>query len=311
VVDLDGLVAWNNLGRNLVFADANLDPLAIFGETAFPDDDETSQYDLDLHAIAGDAEHIVALNHLGMLRVFNRADVRAGRAAPLATLQAVEDSERMVMAAGRLWFSTDHGLLASPPLGEFLRSMPRPESEDRVALPLAAAFPALGKVTAIHAGASFLALGSEGSVSLYRWSSLAPVWQAVVDVIPAWVGCDERRLFVAGPPPAPEVDDHDWNSLDAGVLFAFDLQGGALIYARPFAPAIAWGNGGVALALENGRIHAVDRRGQVHTFAAGDGARVNVTDPLADRSLGIAHACSVSDRLVFGFNRAGYRLFHY
>ncbi len=51
LVSLGSRCAWNNLGRNVVFADASLRPLAIFGDTMFPEDDEASQFDLDIHAI--------------------------------------------------------------------------------------------------------------------------------------------------------------------------------------------------------------------------------------------------------------------
>ena len=51
LVALDGLVCWNNLGRNVVFADPTLRPRAVFGTTLFPGEDEPSQYDLDVHAV--------------------------------------------------------------------------------------------------------------------------------------------------------------------------------------------------------------------------------------------------------------------
>lgn len=51
VASLGDLVAWNNLGRNIVFADRELRPLAVFGSTRFGDQDELSQYDLDIHAV--------------------------------------------------------------------------------------------------------------------------------------------------------------------------------------------------------------------------------------------------------------------
>ena len=50
VVALDGLSAWSNLGRNVVFAGPDLRPRAVFDESVFTDD-EASQYDLDVHAI--------------------------------------------------------------------------------------------------------------------------------------------------------------------------------------------------------------------------------------------------------------------
>ena len=51
MVALGDLICWNNLGRNVVFADRRFRPRAVFGQTLFPDQDEPSQYDLDIHAI--------------------------------------------------------------------------------------------------------------------------------------------------------------------------------------------------------------------------------------------------------------------
>src|SRR6202034_4297021 len=72
LVSLGEGCAWNNLGRNVVFADASLRPLAVFGDTLFPEDDEASQFDLDVHAVVGlgHAGQIAVLNHLGTVRIF-------------------------------------------------------------------------------------------------------------------------------------------------------------------------------------------------------------------------------------------------
>ena len=83
VADLGNLVAWNNLGRNVVFANRQWQPVAVFGTTSFPHDDELSQYDLDVHAIlvlAGDGDGdgdglVVTLNHLGSVLAFAGAEL--------------------------------------------------------------------------------------------------------------------------------------------------------------------------------------------------------------------------------------------
>ena len=72
------LYAWNNLGRNVVFASPDCRPLAIFDQTQFPDEDELSQFDLDVHAILEIPRRdvIVVLNHLGLLRAFRRSEIQ-------------------------------------------------------------------------------------------------------------------------------------------------------------------------------------------------------------------------------------------
>src|SRR5580692_9945184 len=73
IVSLGSQCAWNNLGRNVVFADASLRPIAIFGDTMFPEDDEASQFDLDIHAIVelADTGQFAVLNHLGSVSIFD------------------------------------------------------------------------------------------------------------------------------------------------------------------------------------------------------------------------------------------------
>ena len=40
VVALERQCAWNNLGRNVVFASRSFQPEAVFDQTSYPDDDE-------------------------------------------------------------------------------------------------------------------------------------------------------------------------------------------------------------------------------------------------------------------------------
>src|ERR1700674_6076283 len=79
VVALRDLACWNNLGRNVVFADRQFRPSAVFGQTLFPDQDEPSQYDLDIHAVLGLPELglVLVLNHLGCVRGFRRRELLA------------------------------------------------------------------------------------------------------------------------------------------------------------------------------------------------------------------------------------------
>ena len=90
VVALDGSWAWNNLGRNVVFAGEDFRPRAVFDESVFSED-EPSQYDLDVHAILDvpSAGIVVTLNHFGMVRAFSSDDIR--RPGPLRRIAPVVD----------------------------------------------------------------------------------------------------------------------------------------------------------------------------------------------------------------------------
>ena len=104
VVVLGDLTCWNNLGRNVVFADGRCRPRAVFGRTLFPGQDEPSQYDLDIHAILDlpDRDLVLVLNHLGCLRGFRRSELVAPGplrpVEPLVTTSFAADVERTVLA---------------------------------------------------------------------------------------------------------------------------------------------------------------------------------------------------------------------
>ncbi len=322
VAELGDLVAWNNLGRNIVFADRAFRPLSIYDETAFPAQDEPSQYDLDVHAILRPAgtDWVLALNHLGTLRVFRASKLRAPaadrRARPVAEMHFVEDAERVVAAGGRLLASRPGsegvgGLLVSAPVGPELRSGE---------LPADTALESWPQVTGLDAwtspsGEAWIAVGAgrrvgiapltNGRVGRSRWEVDIP-WRC------AWLSWNAPLLWVAGSEPGtPDVGDDDWDRLRGGGLLAFRLEDGRLMLQRPFERDLAWGNGGVALCVHNGAICALDRIGALHAFRARDGRFLGSSAPLSSGSLGIAHVAAAGGAVIAGFNRAGYRLFAY
>ena len=103
---LDGLGAWSNLGRNVVFVGPDLRPRAAFEESVFTDD-EASQYDLDVHAILDvpGVGLVLTLNHYGMVRAFDGDQVaalgRTLRVTPI-TQDFAADVERYVIVGERL-----------------------------------------------------------------------------------------------------------------------------------------------------------------------------------------------------------------
>ena len=75
-----------------------------------------------------------------------------------------------------------------------------------------------------------------------------------------------------------------------------------------FSEDLAWGNGGVAVVLVPGALCGIGRRGQLYMFDTRDGTPLTTSAPIADASLGIAHAAAAGDQVLYGFNRGGYRL---
>jgi hypothetical protein len=339
VVALGELLCWNNLGRNVVFADHHGRPRAVFGTTLFSGQDEPSQYDLDVHAILDlpDLGLVGVLNHIGLLRGFRRADIdgSAGERLiePSCQWWFVADVERTVAASGRLVGSAPRsdggvGLLVSAPLNAVA------EGETIDANLCAADF---GEVTGLGVVPSpegpMIAVGGDGAVALlpfHEGQLGGPKWGANVDFRVATVVYHEGALWVAGPDRG-KVDDYDWEQLRGGGFAVLGIADGREMAAGPLPDGVAWGTGGVAVvpfgrwlvvADRTGRAHLVDPRGPASpgttTPLAGTplaGTPLAGTPlagtPLAGTSLGIAHVAVVADRVFSGFNRGGYRLFSF
>jgi hypothetical protein len=320
VATLTDLCAWNNLGRNIVFADMQLRPVGVFAATAYPDDDELSQYDLDVHAILElpAADVFVALNHLGALRAFRASELRATVGSTLAPLTPAwtatfcGDVERAAVVGDRLVGSRPrcdgaHGVVVSQPI----RDAPAHESvgadvqcED------------WGEVTALEvvsvAGADAIVLGGVGRIGLFPFADgrvERPAWELDVDFRAAAFAPDRGVLWVAGCElPRRDFDDYDWESLRGGGFAGINVVDGTVLASGQLPSEMAWGNGGVAVVVAGGVLCGLGRTGRLHRLTGGSERDRAVTAPLSATSLGIAHAAAVGGRVLFGFNRGGYIL---
>lgn len=319
VVAVDGLLCWNNLGRNVVFADAEGHPRSVFGTTLFPGQDEPSQYDLDVHAILAVPELGVVgvLNHIGLFRGFRRAEINepAGRALiePASHWWFAADVERTVAVSGRLVGSAPRsdgglGVLVSAPLSTV------PEGGNIEANMGATDF---GEVTALglvsSPGGPLIAVGGDAKVGLFSLDDgrlRAPKWEADVAFRVANVDYHGGAVWVSGPDRA-HVDDYDWEKLSGGGFAVLDPADGRAIVSGPLPDDVAWGTGGVAVAPFGGSLVAAGRTGCLYLVGPGGEAISCSTAPLAGSSLGIAHMAVVAGTVFCGFNRGGYRLFSF
>ncbi len=317
VVAIDGLVCWNNLGRNVVFADGRLRPRAVFGTTLFPGQDDPSQYDLDVHAVLDVPEirSVLVLNHLGTVRRFGLDDLlqRSGERLiePTAVWRFVADVERTVAVDGRLVGSAPRsdgalGLLVSARLGTV------PDHETVPTTPFATGF---GEVTALCvatlARGPLVGVGGVGKVTLFPFLDglvEPPTWEATVGFHVANMAWSDDLVWAAGPELAGAVDDYDWERLGGGGFVALDPADGKTVMSGSLPDDVAWGTGGVAVAPFGGLLAAVGRTGCVHLIDPRRAADRSSTEPLAASSLGIAHVAVVGRRVLCGFNRGGYRL---
>jgi hypothetical protein len=318
VADLGDVCAWNNLGRNVVFASRAFEPCAVFDQTQFPDDDEPSQYDLDVHAILDvpAAGVVVVLNHLGLLRAFRRSDIDAcgaiRRIDPVWTRTFADDMERVVVLGDRLIGSRPReqqagGVLVSEPVTATAAGT---RLDGRVELETWGMVTALGTVQ--DGGQDCVAVGGNGRVAVIpidRGAVGRPRWEVGVDFEPAVFGWDRQLLWVAGPElGAAGIDDYDWEQLRGGGFAALDVADGSTAVRGRFAHDLAWGNGGTAVVIAAGLVCGIGRAGEVDVYSTADGDPRTRTAAFAGKSLGIAHAAVVGDRILYGFNRGGYRL---
>ena len=93
-----------------------------------------------------------------------------------------------------------------------------------------------------------------------------------------------------------------------GGFAALDPTDGRVVVRGRFSEDLAWGNGGVAVVLVPGALCGIGRRGELYTFDTRDGTPLTTSAPIADASIGIAHAAARGDQMLYGFNRGGYRL---
>jgi hypothetical protein len=318
VVALDGLYAWNNLGRSVVFAGADFRPRAVVDESDFTDD-EPSQYDLDIHAILEipSAGIVLTLNHLGMLRAYSASVVRRPgplrRIRPLWTRSFAPDVERAVVLGDRVVGSRPReegarGLLVTEPLSAL--DDPRPLMP-RVQLERCGMVTALATVR--DDGVDGVALGANGQVSMAPATTDGvgpPFWTVEVDFAPTVLLWDGALVWAAGSERvASVIDDYDWELLRGGGFAALDPTDGHVVVRGRFSDDLAWGNGGVAIALVPDALCGIGRQGQVYTFDTRDGTPLTASAAIADSSLGIAHAAARGVDVLYGFNRGGYRLY--
>ena len=329
IADLRHSVAWNNLGRNVVFADRQWQPVAVFGTTSFADD-ELSQYDFDVHAILQLADEgeglVVTLNHLGSVLGFAAEEVTSSGVSgpapspsgsvrlvqPVVSTSFADDLERTVAVGARLISSRS----ASSPDGGLLVSEPIHTGFGKPALDAEVDLERWGRVTALSSFRighdQLLAVGGEGRATLvaldegrlghHRFDVDLPIRAAAF----AW---DGRLLWAVGSElTASTVDDYRWEDMHGGSYAGLDPSNGQMVVVGDLPDEVAWGNGGVAVVMAVGRLCAVGRTGRLHWLADPRTGRFASTSSLAQSSLGIAHAATVGDRVLYGFNRGGYRL---
>lgn len=336
-----GLLIVNNLYRNLEVwrfaagSDGCPDSVAsraLYHDAAHPGED-------DLHfADVLDGRRLVTADHYGRVLLFDLED-GARELTPAATLCFAGDTERLILARGRLIASSPRGyrtadaampgICVSEPLASALDAAS--ERGQHAPLRWRQELADWGRVDALAADAdgTLLAVAAAGRLGLFHLSDSdhhlrprGPLWQAQLPFLCLWLAFDPagEGLLAAGPCwGGAEPDSYGWDDLRGGLLQAFRLDGRkALRAAMP--EWTAWGYGGQPLVLprDGAWLYAVDRRAGLHrvSLLSGESQLLWLGQPAANEStasasLGIGHADIVGSHLYAGFSRGGYRLFHY
>jgi len=293
----DELLVINNLGRNVEIAavDGNtLAPIHLFQQTAFPEADEPSQFDLDIHGFLWrpDRQHLVSVNHYGVIRLLapvGQADRAAGRQWQSSSelisqgnLKWPGDAERLLFAGSSLLSSSPRGyavtdaietgvlisenweraiagnqLSNGQPFGAIYTHDLRYRRElGDWGMITALALSACGRMLAVAAGARLgvFRLAYDRHAGVKLEQLL---WEKQISCVTTWLHFaeDSTDLLVAGCSPAGQDDnDADWDALRGGLLGSLNRETGKNRWLKELEIDLAWGNGGDPLAYVPGKM---------------------------------------------------------
>lgn len=345
-----GQLVINNLGRNIelsAVAGQGLELNWLSDECAFPDDDERSQFDLDMHAFltGPDGSSLVAVNHYGRVSCFSAALLPVMRSTPWlvpdAHLLWPGDVEQFAWLGNGLISTSPRGYKCDDPpaTGILISEEPWDQALLRAAVvkgevisPMAAhrlryqrllsdwgyttalAVDKRHLIIAVAAGPRVGVFGASlkdgGGIQLNQMQ-----WEAELPFRCCWLRFVPDRLELAAAGfgiDCPDPDAVDWSALGGGGFAVLSADRGKLLASGRFEVDLAWGNGGTPLVLSNGNslFCGVDRNANLYSWDA-DGTMTVLATTRFTESLGIAHLARFRDDLFCGFNRGGYTVFRY
>ncbi len=323
------LVLINNLGRNIQFCSKNLDQLALFAETIFPDQDEESQFDLDFHAFLELEGKVLAINHYGLIRLFNHPGKDGHFVQPIATKKWPGDVERFAVAEGCLFSTSPQGYSVQDPAQPGIlisaKAMPHfsTKLQGKAELPYEIKLQDWGMTTAIAVleRQRLVAIAAKNRIGIYSYElqneQLSLGARPLVEFEPRFVACmlkfdKDGRLFAAGyDQPHTDANDQAWDAL-AGGGFCL-IEQGSVRYQHSFEIDLAWGNGSdpVLLDLAIDTVYGIDKFAGLHSWNLVTGEHNLHCAAEEKQLLGMAHATIVDGTILCGFNRDNYRIHRY
>jgi hypothetical protein len=320
---IGGFLLVNNLGRNisvLRYSSGELNCVAKYAETVYPDDDEASQFDLDMHAFLRTSRgDIAAVSHYGRVRMFIGAFGGRSKVMQLITEFGLPgDVERLVMCGDCIIGSSPSGYKVpdAAETGVMITDSVYEQHEHRMVL---SDWGMVNNV-AVNEGRDRCAVVAGKRIGVFEMkcaSSGIEIGTALHELEVPFISqlctfTNNEQLFLAGYEPAA-VGDQDWDALGGGGFAVVDMASGEIVKHHNFNADLAWGNGGVPAVVNRRQIFGVTRQGELFSWNVLDGERTQVAPPVvsAEQSLGIAHCAFDGMTLWAGFNRGGYNLHRY
>ncbi len=341
---LGGRLFVNNTSRNLEMSlpeENGLRLLSKFHQTAYPEDDVPSMYDLDFHALllSSQGTHLFAPNHHGLIRAFSTAALGFVGGEPTADVSAEfhlrlpGDVERFAIvndcflctspSGYHVEDAAQPGILISSPWTKLPRHRlsPDPHSAHRLAYDVFLDEWGTTTALAVVRSGTALAVAAGRRLGLFRLRRLdddgvtlaGMLWERELPVIVKFVAelASGAGLIAAGyAPPILEAGPGDWDDLGGGAFLQLSSNSGTIEAVSEFDVDLGWGNGAVPLVVYSDRLIGADRRGGLHGFSLADGRRELLVPPLAEEgvSFGLAHMAVLGPVVVAGFNRGGHRV---
>ncbi len=296
-------VVINNLGRNIEtchFENGGLHRPSFYQETAYPDHDELSQFDLDMHAflMSPDRRHLLALNHHGLVRVFEMPAFRHVR-----SLQWYGDVERTVLIDGCLIGTSPNGFATEDPARDgIVIGKSWEESNGRISFSFELSD--WGKVSAIAqicpGNALAIAAGQRLGLFSVKGAAISSLlWQIDLPFAILWIKDNpaQKKILVAGDSP----------------FAVLDADSGRLLQQFRLTPALAWGNGAVPLTLAHDQLIGADRLGGIYSWSlkaedSDSASPKTLLTETAAQPLGFAHMAISGNHVLCGYNRGGYKI---
>ncbi len=334
----------NNLGKNIELSKLNINnhqcklkKNAIYDFSFFSSLDEESQFDMDMHALLIKNNYLFALNHYGIIRIFNLKQ----NLQPEYLLRFASDTEHTSIINRQLLTSSSsiYGISDSPTTGLIVSNPLITQTyiekdfmnlNEMVAniyqLDYFTILNNLGKINIIanNPQLNLLALANDTTFLVYAYNEKPffklenLVCSFKINYLVKNICFIDNHLLISGYESKQSEKSYDdifkYNQELTSHIQLYSLNG-ENIWSRCENSTIAWGFGGKPITYDqkNQVIYLVLRNSTLKMLDFRNGQVLDLNSPatLTAQNFGTANLNLHQNHLICTFNRANYRLFHY